>query len=315
MDVVSIDEVLDNASRDGMIDLDGLQQKIMARREEILKQYASAKWQGPDGIWYVNLPDATTKRGRRQIQRTTEADLDTAIIAACTQRNRKITFERAWHLWREVQDVDVCDNTIYRYNGDWKRFFEGTDFAKKDIRKLQEKDVKLFIIRQTKTLRLCKKATKTLFGYISRVIFNARRERLMTENPVEFLHAHDFYRHCTQKDVNPRDKIVSSAEMSELSNQIQTDYIKKTHYIAPYAVEFASYTGMRVGEVAALKWSDIHDGRIRLNRFERFNELKKYYQIIDRTKNSLIREIPVTAEMQDVLNRTKAAEMRYGYVS
>lgn len=48
------------------------------------------------------------------------------------------------------------------------------------------------MISRTEDLGLCRKATKTLFGYISRVIFNARKEKLIAENPVEFLQAKDF---------------------------------------------------------------------------------------------------------------------------
>lgn len=103
--------------------------------------------------------------------------------------------------------------------------------------------------------------------------------------------------------------------MELLFRQIREDYRKQPRYITPYAVEFASYTGMRVGEVAGLKWSDIREGRIRVQRFERFNEIRKTYEIVEHTKNRLIREVPVTAEMSDVLGRVKEAEMKYGFIS
>lgn len=287
------------------------------KRKEILKNHAGCKWKSKDGkYWYANVPADDTDRGRRQIRRRSEKEIDDAIFEAYLSMEKpKDTFGSAWKLWRKVQDLDVTDNTIYRYDGDWKRFFQDTEFAEMDITRIHEKDIRIFMISRTEDLGLCRKATKTLFGYISRVIFNARKEKLIAENPVEFLQAKDFYRHCTESETDPQERLISPDEMELLFRQIREDYRKQPRYITPYAVEFASYTGMRVGEVAGLKWSDIREGRIRVQRFERFNEIRKTYEIVEHTKNRLIREVPVTAEMSDVLGRVKEAEMKYGFIS
>ena len=85
-----------------------------------------------------------------------------------------------------------------------------------DISRIHEKDIRIFMISRTKNLWFYKKATKMLSGYISRVVFNARKEKLIAENPVEFLQAKDFYRHCSESETDPQERLVSPNEMDLL---------------------------------------------------------------------------------------------------
>ena len=76
------------------------------------------------------------------------------------------------------------------------------------------------------------------------------------------------------------------------------------------------YTGMRVGELAALRWEDINFSQkeIIVRHSEKHNRLTNEYTI-STTKNSKIRKIPLTDEMQDVLLRVKEAEIKNGFIS
>ena len=41
-----------------------------------------------------------------------------------------------YNLWRNVKDQTVSENTVAKYNSDRKRFFDGKDLSKMDIREI-----------------------------------------------------------------------------------------------------------------------------------------------------------------------------------
>ncbi|MBS7577584.1 MULTISPECIES: site-specific integrase [unclassified Enterococcus] len=79
-----------------------------------------------------------------------------------------------------------------------------------------------------------------------------------------------------------------------------------------YPILFALYTGMRIGEIAALKWSDIDlkNKVIKVNhtyqRIQKNNAFKKTMLILTDTKtNTSQRLIPISKRLADILNRLK----------
>ena len=76
--------------------------------------------------------------------------------------------------------------------------------------------------------------------------------------------------------------------MKNLQIQFQKDHEKKPNYIPTYAVEFACLTGMRVGEIAALRWDHVETNRIVVEYSEKYNADRTEYWI-DRPKNGRIR--------------------------
>ncbi len=83
--------------------------------------------------------------------------------------------------------------------------------------------------------------------------------------------------------------------------------------MAPYAILFAAFTGVRVGELSVLKWEDIRDdpftgGRfILINRSESYNPVDNSYEIRD-VKNHKDRIYPVTPQIQELLDTLKKVQ-------
>lgn len=145
------------------------------------------------------------------------------------------------------------------------------------------------------------------------MIKSALINKVLYENPIEYLEAKQFYKYCTEKKKSPEQRVVSDFDMKRLYERFQKDYDRKPDYIPTYAVELATLTGMRVGELSALKWEDIHETYIFISKSEKYNRIeKKYY--IDQTKNKEDRKFPVSEEIRNLLDRVKKAEIRSGYV-
>lgn len=292
-----------------------VQEKIeMTKRQELLGKHPYKISQGKDGKWRTYIPDK--KSGRKMIKKNSRKSIEDVVIKYYKlkeEQEQRKSFDDAYKHWRTVQDVLVSPNSVVKYNTDYKRYFENTDFSKKRIEKITEEDIKLFIVGTVKSKQLCKKACKTLFGYIRNTINSARINRMIVENPMEFLEAKQFYKYCTET-VKPQEKrIVSDDDMKMLYQRFQEDYQKHPEYIPTYAVHLATLTGMRVGEISALSWDCIMESYIVINKSEKYNrQTKKYY--IDKTKNGRDRIFPLTNEIKVLLDMVKRVEMKNGYI-
>lgn len=316
-DKIANNDVLQYALENGMIDLAYVREQIeMNKRKEVLEKHPYSIWEGKDGKWYTYLPDEEKSRRKALKKRKTKKEIEDLVISYWKKQtvlNRRYSFEDAYYMWRKIKDQLVSDNTVAKYETDYKRFFKGTNFAETDIKKISSNDVMIFMVQTIKRLRLQKETSRKLFGYITNTVFYARKELGLESNPVEFIKAKDFYSYCTEKYTPVEKKIIVRDDMKLLQRQFVEDHEVKPNYIPTYAVEFASLTGMRVGEIAALRWDAIKDDYIVIDKSEKSNRKKDTFYI-DNTKNSKIRFFPLTDEIKKLLHKIQMVEKEYGYL-
>ena len=304
------------AIENGIIDMSYVKAQIeMKRNEEILSKHPYKITKGNDGYSRTYLPDEDKKR--KMVKKKNRSDIEDAIIEYYSSKNKKttnlVTFDDTYFNWRKSQDELLSDNSKVKYNTDYTRFFKDTDFSKKDINQINEEIIQVFIVSSIKRLSLTKKACKTLFGYIKNTINSAKKKKVIKDNPMEFMEAKKFYKYCIENTKPTAKKIISDEDMKKIYGQLHQDYEDNPSYIPSYAVELASLTGMRVGEISALRWDNINDKFILINQSEKYNRLEKRYYI-DRTKNQKDRIFPMTDEIKDLFNRIKKIEIQNGFI-
>jgi integrase len=308
-------EMLKYALENGMIDKAQLAEKIeMQKRKEILQQHIYSIYEGKDGKWYTYLPSDDGKR--KKIKRTSREDIESVVVQFYKDKAEKEspkTFNDAYKHWRSVQDTLVTDNSISKYETDYKRYFDGKEFSKRPIKSLTEEVIQVFIVTTVKEQKLCKKACKTLFGYIRRSIKSARINRLIDDDPMQFLEAKQFYKYCTDVEKAPDKRIVSDEDMKRLYARFYEDYEKQPEYIPTYAVHLATLTGLRVSELSSLRWDCVTDSYLIIDKSEKYNRITKEY-FIDKTKNGKSRIFPITDEIRELLDAVRKVEMQNGYM-
>ena len=309
-------EILQYALENGIIDLSHVQEEVkMNRRREYLAKHPFTIWEGKDGKWRTYLPSRTA--GRRLVKRSSKTEIESAVVRfyqADEEKTVPVTFAEMYIRWKKVQATLVSDNSIAKYNTDYRRYFATAKFSRMEIVKITEEDIKVFLCETIKSQKLCKKAAKTLFGYVKNVMNSAVINHVIAENPMGFLAAKQFYKYCPERVKTVEQRTVSDTDMRKLYEQFQKDYEKHPSYIPTYAVEFASLTGMRAGEISALSWACITDSYILVDKSEKFNRITKAYYI-DATKNGKARIFPMTNEIRSLLKRVKDIEAQYGYES
>ncbi len=309
----------------GMINLSYVQEQIeMNKRKELLKKHPYKIWEGKDGKWRTYLPDV--EKGRILKKRTTEKAIDDMIVDYYLQVSKEESkhnkekektvnqFLTCFDMWKNKQIAyGISGNTVYKYEYDYKRFFEGTDFEKMDIRNITEEDITIFIISRIKELCLKEKAGKALWGYISGVFKSLRINKRIIDDPCQYIDTKQFFKFYN-KEVKPQnDRVLNDHEIKMVMERIALDHQEKSWYMPSYAVELAIYTGMRAGELAGLKWENIFmDERvIVISKSEKYNGTNKEYYLSS-TKTYKSRKFPISDEIKSLLIRIRNVQDKYG---
>lgn len=203
-----------------------------------------------------------------------------------------------------------------KYNSDYLRFFAGTTFENADIRNLTEEDISIFIISKIKDLSLKERPAKSLFGYINGVFKSAKINKRIKENPCEYIDIRAFSRFYNREQKLPKDRVFSDKELNLLLKQIKKDHQRNPSFITPYAIELAVYTGMRVGELSGLRWSNvIFDEKILvISESEKYDRIKKCYYISS-TKTGKTRFFPLTDKLIVFFKNLKKVQMEYSLLN
>lgn len=296
-----------------MINMSYVQTQIeMKKRKEFLQKHPYKIWKGEDGKWRTYLPSDGKKRVLKK--RNTKNDIEDVVIDYYKSLDSGVRYDFGfyWGIWKERQIAyGVSSNTALKYDSDYIRYFQGTNFEKMDIRKITEEDITIFMVSKIKELKLKEKSGKSLWGYINGVFKSVRTRKVISDNPCQYVETKMFSRFYDRSEQDVAHRVISDNEMQLLMERLEKDHEKKPLYIQPYAVELAINTGMRVGELAALKWSKINttDGIIIIDASEKYDRKNKEY-IIAETKTGKSRYFPMTESLQQFFFELKKLQIK-----
>lgn len=146
-----------------------------------------------------------------------------------------------------------------------------------------------------------------LFGYISGVFDMLLDNRLISSSPISKNMKKEVRCFCTEaKQRSDDERILSMDELEGIRNQAELMAKKHPYYTPNYAIILASMTGMRVGELSALHWTDIDDEYIHVDHSEHRNDYADHSDlVIGEPKNRKHRKIPMTRDICNLFNRVK----------
>lgn len=313
--------LLQYALQNGMIDLQCLQKQVeMDKRIKILELHPyGVTFNEKKRRWYTRFKVDGEVVQRNRIKKEELEDLIVDFYNNGETFRKEVIYEKysfaqAHDRWLEMQyEYGKDENTIYKYESDWRRFFAGTEFEKKDIVLITPQDIETFMINQIKTFNLKRQAGVTLYGYISGVFYNAVMDKKISkdDNPCDLVDKKKFVKFYNKDKKKPEDRVISIVETEQLLNKIHNEIKERPSSLYPYGVQLSLLTGMRVGEICGLRWENVLDDRIVICESEKYNQsTKRYYQ--SDTKTDKERTLPITDDLRKFFKTMKSLQTKYG---
>lgn len=287
MDILTT-EYLQQALLSGIIDSNTIISQIeMKKRENILTKHKFSIYKGTDGKWHTYLP-ADTKRGRREVRRKTRAALETAIVDFYKQdsaqstsesivepiklktecdthikedvrpRNRIGTFEIYFYEWldQKMRYKEICLNTYNRYEEEFKYYIVDSDLNQLPIDRVDDEFLEDWIKKLIADNNLTAKRWEGIRTVIKGTFRYARKHKATNLIIDQFLSGLEISDKAFRKTLRSNDELIfNKREVAMVKDYI----LSNKPSVHGYAILFDFETGLRPGELAALKWEDITD--------------------------------------------------------
>ena len=231
----------------------------MNRRDKYLSEHCRHHyiWFNENtGLWTTTLPDQTKKEKRRIVKRKDRKNLEDAIVQFYRENEDNPSIEEVFYRWidRRLHQYDDFERqTANKYTNDFKRYILPTDFAKRKVKTLTEFDVVDFIRRFSADKKITPKSRANFMILITGIMQYAREMGYSKISMHSIKYDYDIRSHKkSQSRRLPGEDIFLDDEV-----QLLKDYIYcHTDDIVLLGLLLVIHTGLRVGELASLKWSD-----------------------------------------------------------
>ena len=261
---ISEKELFTWACDNGMIDVTTIATAIeMKKREEYLQNHDAKIWQSNKGRWYTYL---ITEDGRRQITASSLKDLEDKIVNHYKEIENDPTLDMVFYEWLadRLKFNEISKGTYDRYVNDYIRFFKDSEIKSVKIKRINEDDLDEFIRESITEKDLSQKAYSNLRTIVRGMFKYAKRRKYTDINISAFFQDIDLAKRMFKRvKHDPESQVFSETEIPRLIEWLDTH-----PRVSNYGVILALQTGLRTAELAALKYSDIQDNVLHVQRQE-----------------------------------------------
>lgn len=306
LDGMSSSEVLKKALADGIIDINTLGKQIeMNERKKYLDMHKYEVWQGEkDGKWYTYLPD--DKKGRRLVKRKYHKDIEDVIISWWKEEETNPTVYDIYKEWinSKLDREEIEKSTWDRYNRQYDENMK--DFGKRKMKSIEECDIEDFILSAIHENKLTAKGYSNLRTLIYGTFKRAKKRKLVDFSITEVVADMEISKKSFRKNNKPDEELV----FSEIEKDKIINYIKDSKMdIISLGILLYFKTGVRPGELSAIKQMDVDDRIIHICRTEicyKDESGNNVYEVRDFPKTEAgIRDIIIPSSSNWIIKRIR----------
>lgn len=276
--------LLRQAVESGIIDITTIENQIEEmQRKEFLAMHDQTIWKAEDGRYKTYL---NGKNGRRLITSNSEKGLQDKIVSHYKEQVESPTLDDVFNEWHNerLKYNEISKGTYDKYVNDYKRFFGDSKIKNHKIKHISEDELDLFIRATISGKELTQKAYAN-FRTIVRGIFKYAKRKKYTDMSIStFFQDLDLSKRMFRKvKVDPKSQVFQESEIPML-----IDWLNKNPRVSNFGIILALQTGVRTGELAALKFSDVEGNMLHVQRqeikYKSKEQGKLVHEIVDNCK-------------------------------
>lgn len=298
-------KALNNLPQDDIIDM-AYVEELMNKRERarILKSHVYDIYQQKDGRWATYVPNIA--KGRVLLRKKSREQLEDEIVEYY-KTALFVSFEQLFYEWadKKIEYGEIQKQTYEKYVNDYNKYIANTDFSKSDISDITEEMLEDFIKITVKNHSLTRKAYSGFRTILRGTLKYAKKHKYTNISVTNFFGDLELSRNIfTRKPKYDDTQVFTDKEVGMIR-----EYVIGHPSIVYYGVLFAFYTGLRIGEIAALKKEDWIGNKLIVHRTEiryRGEDGKYIFDVRDTAKTEAgERVIILNHDAREILNRVK----------
>ena len=312
----------------GIINLDDVREKMeQERRNSILIKHKYSIFQDKDGRWKTTIEDSSKKNGRKIIAKKDRRALEDYIIDHIYQSEtpdfkEKSTLRDLYLPWLNSRKLEVNSiNTVKRNDQDWKNYYKDDPIVDIPIIYFTCQQLKDWAHKKIRDNEFSKKQYYNMIVIMNKLFEYAKDCSLIEKNVWKEVKINTKLLRKNPKKSNET-QIYFHDEKIKLVSYALSRFRQNPKNIGALAIPLMFLTGMRIGEVVAIKYEDLKENEIIISRsevmdYDMTEDGTFHYtgvKVVDHAKTDAgERSIPYTYGAKQIIALIKEASEKYGF--
>ena len=319
--------LLNQAISSGIINLSDVQQKVdMTKKQRALQKHKYNIWEGKTGYWYTYLPCDNNPTKRRQIKRKSKLKLEEAIISTYIEDDKqdqmkKVSLKSIYHEWLNYKSLHTnASSSIRRIDCDWTKYYLNDPIIDIPLVQMDRLMLDKWAHKKIKDYQMTRTEYYNMSIILRQSLIYAVDKKILVESPFTDVKINTkLLRKVRKKDDHTQ--VYLNNEQKLIEQEAWKDFYSDTSCTTPLAVILDFQIGLRIGELVALKWSDIKGNYMQVGRMEVRQEEQKddstwnkaELVLVDHVKTDAgYRKVYLTKTAKNILKEIKKSYMKNG---
>lgn len=332
-----MDKELQSAIELGIINMDDVRDRMReSRKQKLLSKHTYDIWQSDsDGRWKTYLPDTTQKKGRRLIAKSTKEKLLNEVVKFYADQEDEeyirnyatVTFRQLYLKWLESKSIHTNSTSyIKRINTAWNAFYKDDPIADMALEDLTESYLDDWIHGKIKKYNMDRKQYYNMSIILREALDYACRKGvdMLDENPYRKIVVNKKLL-VKQRKPQRETQVFLVNEQKLVADECSQRFNRRPACMTPLMILLNFQLGLRIGELVSIKWSDVGDKYLQIQRMEvedytlvekdgRMSTIPNGYKIVNYNKSDAgTREVFLNSEAKKILELVRNVHSTNGY--